>query len=398
MSGERKTAKGFAERLGGVSKMMTAFVILALLAAIALVFNTGSDKRYITADFQQVNSVYKGSDVKILGVPVGKVVSLTPRGDVVRVKISYDKKIRIPAGVKAVVVSPSIVGDRFIQLAPAYTSGPVLKDGGFLSLDHTAVPVELDAIYKSLDDLSLALGPKGANKDGSLSSLIDNTAKQFSGNGAQFNDTIRNFAKLSTTLSDNKDELFGSVREVSQFVSLLKANDSTVRSFNSSTAQVSTVLEGERKDLAGTLKALSLALVDVHSLVKENRGALKANIDNLTSISKVLARHQKDIQEVVVTAPTALSNVSLAYYAKFGTLNTRSNNGEFGAGSLKNPTSFLCGLLGETSKDGSVCPTLSGIVGALPPPPAAPALPRTAASSSVPSETHRSLREMLAVN
>ncbi|WP_332641784.1 MCE family protein, partial [Aeromicrobium sp.] len=283
---------GLAQRFAGISKVLTAFIVLVLLLAAALVLNQGDGKRYITVDFEQTNSVYKGSDVKILGVPVGRVEKLTPRGDVVRVKISYDGDVKLPNDVKAVVVSPSIVGDRFVQLAPAYSGGAVLKDNAFISIDRTAVPIELDAIYQSLDDLAVALGPKGANKDGALSSFISDSAKQLDGQGAQLNETIQNFGKLSKTLSNNKEELFGSLREVEEFVTLLRTNDATVRAFNDSTAKVSTVLEGEREDLAGTLKALSIALVNVNSLVKENRGALKDNIDNIGSLAALLAKHK----------------------------------------------------------------------------------------------------------
>ena len=195
------------------------------------------------------------------------------------------------------MVSPSIVGDRFIQLAPAYDGGAVLKNNAYLPIDRTAVPVELDQIYQSLDDLSVALGPEGANKEGSLSKLIDGTAAQLDGQGAQLNETIHNFGKLSTTLSNNKDELFGSLREVEEFVKLLKTNDSAVRSFNDSTAQVSTVLAGEREDLKETLRQLSLALVDVNSLVKENRGKLRSNIDNIASLAALLAKHEDELRE-----------------------------------------------------------------------------------------------------
>ncbi|MCW2752281.1 MAG: virulence factor Mce, partial [Aeromicrobium sp.] len=259
---------GLAQRFAGLSKLLVAVVALLLLAAVFLVVNNKDNKRYVTVDFEQTNSVYKGSDVKVLGVPIGKVDKLTPRGNVVRVRIAYDSKYRLPTDVKAVVVSPSIVGDRFVQFAPAYNGGAALKNDAFIPVDRTAVPVELDKIYQSLDDLSVALGPRGANKDGALSSVIDDTAKQLDGQGAQLNETLHNFGKLSTTLSNNKDELFGSLREVEDFVSLLKTNDSTVRGFNDSTARVSTVLAGERQDLGATLKALSLALVDVNGLVK----------------------------------------------------------------------------------------------------------------------------------
>jgi phospholipid/cholesterol/gamma-HCH transport system substrate-binding protein len=382
------------QRFAGFSKVLVAVVVVLLIAATLLFLNKGDGKRYITVDFEQTNSVYKGSDVKVLGVPVGRVESLTPRGDVVRVKISYDSKQKLPADVKAVVVSPSIVGDRFIQMAPAYDGGATLKDDAYLPVERTAVPVELDAIYQSLDDLSVALGPEGANDDGSLSRLVDGTAEQFRGQGAQVNETIRNFGKLSQTLSNNKDDLFGSLREVEEFVSLLKTNDTAVRSFNDSTAEVSTVLEGEREDLAATLEALGKALVDVNGLVKENRSALRGNVDNIASLANLLAKRKDELEQITVNAPSALSNVALAYNGRSGTLDTRTDFPDVLAGTLGDPAGLLCNLLGETPVDGVLCPTLDGLLDVVP-------KPRPAASSGGVIETDRfndSLAEMLAVN
>ena len=386
----------FIDRFAGLSKVLVGVVLVLLIAATLLFLNRGDGKKYVTVDFEQTNSVYRGSDVKILGVPVGKVESLTPRGDVVRVKISYDAKQRLPADVKAVVVSPSIVGDRFIQLAPAYDGGATLKDDAYLPVKRTAVPVELDAVYQSLDDLSVALGPKGANQDGSLSRLVDGTAEQFRGQGAQVNETIKNFGKLSTTLSNNKDELFGSLREVEQFVSLLKTNDSTVRAFNDSTAQVSTVLAGERTDLKGTLRALSLALVDVNALVKDNRGALRGNVDNLASLVNLLAKHKADLEEITVNAPSALSNVALAYNGRSGTLDTRADIPEVVGGVLDSPSTLLCNLLGETVDDKGLCSTLDDVVGGLGLGRAAPGAVPDAAIR--PERVNDSVADMLAVN
>jgi virulence factor Mce-like protein len=390
---------GIAQRFAGLSKLLVAVIVLLLLAALFLFVNNKDNKRYVTVDFEQTNSVYKGSDVKVLGVTVGKVDKLTPRGDVVRVRIAYDSKYRLPSNVKAVIVSPSIVGDRFVQFAPAYNGGAALKDNAFIPVSRTAVPVELDKIYQSLDDLSLALGPKGANKEGALSNVIDDTAKQLDGQGAQLNKTLHNFGKLSTTLSNNKEELFGSLRQVNDFVSVLKTNDTTVRNFNDSTAKVSTVLAGERKDLGATLKALSLALVDVNNLVKDNRGELKGNISNIASIAKVLAKHKEDLAGITVGAPTALSNIALAYNGKTGTLDTRADFPEVITSALTNPASLVCNLLGETTLDSNgLCSTLANLLPDLNA--KKPALPRVAAASgsSSPDHVNGSLRDMLAVN
>ena len=64
--------------------------------------------------------------------------------------------------------------------------------------------------YKSLDELAVALGPQGANSEGALSELISTTAENFEGQGEQFNQTIKDLGRLTGTLENNKDELFGS--------------------------------------------------------------------------------------------------------------------------------------------------------------------------------------------
>lgn len=360
----------FFSRFAGLTRILTVFVVLALIAAVLLVFTRNGLERHVTVDFTSTNSLYKGSDVRILGVPVGKVEKITAKGDRVQVQLSYSPDVRLPADVKAVIISPAIVGDRFVQLAPAYSGGAVLPDDARLGVDRSAVPVELDAIFKSLDDLSVALGPQGANQDGSLSSLIEDSARQLDGQGEQLHQTLTNFAKLSTTLSNNKDELFGSIREVEQFVQLLRRNDSSVRSFFNSTARVSNVLKGERNDLAKTLEFLSKALIDVRKLLKDNRTTLRNNVDNLQRLAALLARHDEDIAHTLKDAPVALGDLGLAGgSSKTGTLDARSDLGKTFGDILTNPgqlVGIICAQLGDPVPPvGQLCPTLSGLLDSL---------------------------------
>ena len=360
----------FFSRFAGLTRVLTVFVVLALIAAVLLVFTRNGIERHVTVDFTSTNSLYKGSDVRILGVPVGKVEKLTAKGDHVQATLSYSADVRLPADVKAVIISPAIVGDRFVQLAPAYSGGAVLQDDAKLGVDRSAVPVELDEIFKSLDDLSVALGPQGANKDGSFSSLIEDSARQLDGQGEQLHETLTNFARLSTTLSNNKDELFGSIREIEQFVQLLRRNDSSVRSFFDSTARVSNVLEGERDDLAKTLEFLSKALIDVRKLLKDNRTTLRHNIDNLQRLAELLARHDEDIAHTLHDAPVALGNLVLAGgSSKTGTLDARSDIGKTFGDILTNPgqlVGILCAQLGDPIPPvGELCPSLQGLLDSL---------------------------------
>ena len=353
-----------APRFAGLSKVLTAFVVLALLAAAFLLFTNEGREKTIVADFKVANSLYDENEVRIMGVPVGKVTEIQPIGDRVRVTLEYDGDIKLPADAKAVVISPSVVGDRFIQLGPAYTGGPVLPDNARLGLDRTAVPVELDDVFKSIDNLALALGPEGANKDGALSRLIGSTAEQFDGQGEQLAETLENFAKLSTTLDNNDEELFASIRELDEFNALLRRNDKSVRKFFDSTADVSEVLADEREDLVDTIAALQEALTEVRDFVRENRTAIRGNVDNLESIAALLADRSEEIDHLLAEAPTSLANLGLAGVGPG--VAARANLGEL----LENmsPITVICAALGQADPGGgALCPALEGIVGLIDP-------------------------------
>ena len=285
--------------------------------ALLVTFWPGSEKKYVTADFPRTVSLYEGSDVKILGVAVGKVETVVPAGTKVKVKFSYDSKYKVPADAKAAVISPSIVGDRFVQLTPAYTGGAVLEPNAKLGLDRTATPLELDEIFGSINDLDIALGPDGANKAapgkvGPLTRLLDSTARNFGGQGVQFNKTLKDLGAFTKTLADNKDELFSTLSQVEDFTKTLAKNDGTVRKFNDSLASGAELLAGERQDLAAVLKNLSIAMKQVRGFVHENRSSLTSNISGLNRISKTLVKRRDALDKILQYAPAALNNLYLA--------------------------------------------------------------------------------------
>ncbi len=137
----------------------------------------------------------------------------------------WESEHRVPADAKAVIVAPSIVADRYIQLTPAYKGGAIMADGAQIPLERTAVPLELDQIYRSLNDLSVALGPKGANDRGALSRLLAVSARNLNGQGAKLNQTITDVSTLTQTLAGNSNQLFTTIRQLQTFVSALAAND-----------------------------------------------------------------------------------------------------------------------------------------------------------------------------
>jgi phospholipid/cholesterol/gamma-HCH transport system substrate-binding protein len=384
--------------LGKINPLIAALLVVAVVAALLVVFWPGSDKKYVTASFPRTVSLYEGSEVKILGVAVGKVETVEPTGTNVTVKFYYEGDQKVPKDAKAAVVSPSIVGDRFIQLTPAYSGGAQLENNAKLGEDRTATPLELDEIFGSINNLTKALGPDGANKPvengvGPLTRLLDSTARNFGGQGAQFNTTLKNLGALTKTLADNKDELFGTLAQVEEFTKTLADNDGTVRRFNDSLAGGADLLADERQELAAVLKNLSIAMVQVRGFVHDNRGALTRNIAGLNRVSKVLVKRRTQLDQTLRYAPAALNNLYLAGNQKNGTLDTRNNANQFGSFLQENPVGALCALIGAAAK----CNDFNGALGASAPRSAPFSSGGAAAKPRVPEPIDRSLGGLVAV-
>jgi phospholipid/cholesterol/gamma-HCH transport system substrate-binding protein len=265
-----------------------------------------------------------------------------------------------------VIVPPSIVGDRYLQLTPVWRSGPVLGDGARIPESRTAVPVEYDQIVSSLNDLDVALGPKGANAKGALSRLVDVGAANLDGNGRRLHDTVGALSQLLGTLDDNRTGLVDVIGNLDRFTTTLASDDSGVRAVNRDLAQVATFLAGERGDIDTALRDLSVALGEVGTFVRGNRALLARNVKGLAEVTAVLARNQRALTEFLDDAPLALTNLDETYNAQHRTLDTRANLDQ-----LSNPGQALCQLLDGV---GVPCPDA---LKRLPSPPPLPGTPPT---------------------
>lgn len=295
-------------------RTLTGLVVLLLvLAGIALMRSGGTEDRTLTATFPRTTSLYVGAKVKVLGVPVGEVEEIKVVGTAVEVRISYDGDLSIPEDVHALIVPPSIVGDRFIQLAPAYEDGPTLPDGARLGLDRTGVPVELDDTYEALNEFAAGLGPDGANKDGALSRLVTATAQNLTGHGREFNTTIREFANAISTLAGSSGDISETVANLGDLTETLVGRDAELRRLVANLASVGAELNGQRDEISTSVVALEEALGSVAEFVEENRAELRETVTGLTDVTGVLTRRTKELTELLDIAPVGLTGLANIY-------------------------------------------------------------------------------------
>ena len=324
---------------------LVAVLGIALLVAGVLFVKPDHGTKTVSAEFSRAVSVYVGTDVRVLGVNVGRVTRVTPAGDHVRVDMEYDATVPLPADAKAVVVTPTLVSDRFVQLTPAYTGGEVLASGAIIALPDTGVPVELDRIYASLKDLSAALGPNGVNKDGSLDHLLANAADALDGKGKLANEMLVNLAAAAKTFGEGSGDLFSTVEQLARFTDTLATNDALVRTFITDLAGLSSQLAGERFEIQRAVAAVARAVGTVQVFVGKNRKALVTTIKQLTRVSGTIASERDSLSASLRTGPVAIGNLLLAFNNQTHSIGSRISI----QNSVADVDGLLCSLVQQSS-------------------------------------------------
>lgn len=325
---------------------VVGLVLLAALLASLLLIRGDTEPRTVTAHFPRAVSIFEGTDVRILGVNVGEVTAVVPEGNSVRVEMEYDAQYQVPADAKAVIVTPTLVADRFIQLTPVFRKGDrALADGADIALPDTGVPVELDRIYASLRDLSVALGPNGVNKDGTLDNVLRAGAENLAGKGELGNQMVRDLAAAATTFGNGSGELFATVRELAEFTEVLAGNDKLVRAFLKDLAGVSATLVTERTELELALAEVAKSVGTVQTFVKTHRKALATDVAKLTRVVKNIATEKDAIATALRAGPLGAGNLALAYNAQTKTVGARMGI----EGNIADVDGFLCSVVRQSN-------------------------------------------------
>ncbi|HEY2202886.1 MAG TPA: MCE family protein [Pseudonocardia sp.] len=315
-------------------------VAVVLIAVATVLLLSGSSEKRATAVFSQVVGLYPGDQVRVVGVPVGTVDAITPTAHGVRVELRYAADAPVPDGAQAFILAPTLVTSRFVQLSAARAGGPRLPDGAVIGLDRTAVPVEYDELKGQLDELTHALGPTGVNADGSLGRAVSSGARNLAGNGPALNRTVAQLAAAVGALSDGREDLFGTVRNLQTAVTALRGADDQVRGFTTQLGQLSGTLAGSSADLGRALEVVDSSVERIGGFVREHRDRLGADLDGLSSVTRNLAHNRQALADILQIAPSAVSNFQNVYDPFSGAI-----TGALAGTQLQDVNSVACSLL-----------------------------------------------------
>src|SRR6266540_2277087 len=106
-----------------------------------------------TVPFDEATQLAQESDVRISGVPVGKVksIELADNG-LADATIELDSRYApIPTHTRAMLRQKTLLGETFVELTPGSTNGPTLPEGGTLPKAQVAESVQLDEVFRTFN-------------------------------------------------------------------------------------------------------------------------------------------------------------------------------------------------------------------------------------------------------
>jgi phospholipid/cholesterol/gamma-HCH transport system substrate-binding protein len=328
----------------------TLVVIIALIAALVgyqlykkLTLNT------VVAYFPEALALYPGDRVQIMGVQVGKIESIEPAGDKMKVTFNYQNKYKVPANATATILNPSLVASRVIQLAPPYNGGPVMGDNAVIPIDRTQVPVEWDDLRNQISDIVTKLGPTPEQPKGPFGDVLESFANGLEGKGEQINTTFKALSDAVTALNEGRGDFFAVLKSLALFVNALHKSDQQLVSLNNNLATFTNSFSNSDQEVAKAVKDIDTLLTTARKFVNDNGSVLSKDINNLSEVTtQVLQPESRNgLETVLHVYPNLAANLQNIYHPTHGALVAIPTIASFA-----NPLQFICSAIQSGSRLG----------------------------------------------
>ena len=212
----------------------------------------------VTASFAQASQLATEADVRISGVPVGKVKAIEPDTETGRatVTIELDSKYApLPSDAQAILRQKTLLGETYVELTPGTDGARALQEGGELPEGNVSETVELDEILRTFEPKTRA----------AFQEWMQTQAVAIEGHGRDVNDALGNLGPFA--------------EDASELVDILNRQDAAVSQLISNTGVV--------------FEALT-----------ERDGQLRSLIENADRVFATTASRDRELQEAFIALPT----------------------------------------------------------------------------------------------
>lgn len=264
------------------------FVLLGIVVLTYFTFRVSKmggigEKGYnLVVSFDSAAGLEPKANVKMAGVPVGKVEEIELEGTRARLVLRIRDGVHIPVDSVVSIQTQGLLGEKYVEIYPGKETEKMLPPGGRVT--NTLAPANLDEIMRKVSQISEDV----KNFTGTLSATLGTEEGK-----KALSDIVRNIRETSevlrTVVAGNEERLNRILANIDTLSEDMKEISSTnkedLRVMISNLRSFSETLKTEAPGLARNLQKMG---EQVSGVVGENRENIRVSIENIKNASAKL--------------------------------------------------------------------------------------------------------------
>jgi phospholipid/cholesterol/gamma-HCH transport system substrate-binding protein len=281
--------------------LFTAVCLVFVFALVTVFGQFRFDSRATyNATFTNVSGLKGGNFVRIAGVEVGKVKSMTLHKDgTVNVEFSVDKNLVLTEGTRAAVRYENLIGDRYLSLEEGAGSVRKLQPGQTIPVARTSPALDVDALIGGFRPLFRALDADQVN------ALSGELLQVFQGQGGTISSVLTQTSALTSTLA-GRDQLIGQViTNLNTVLGTFAARDDQFSQGLDKLSQLAQGLADRKSDIATGTAYINSAAGSVADLLDVAREPIKEAVKQTDRVSGQIMSDHDYVDDLLKTLPDA---------------------------------------------------------------------------------------------
>lgn len=268
--------------IGGIS-------VAVIVAFLLVAFNTdrlpviGSGPEY-QADFAETAGLLPGNEVRIAGVRVGKVTSVTLQGAHVKV-LFRAKDVNIGDQSSASIQIKTLLGNKYLAIDPAGDkplTGPI-------PLERTVAPYDVVQAFQNLSTTVQDL-----NTD-QLAASLKTLSQTFENSPEEVRGSLDGLSRLSVTIASRNDKIEHLLGNTAKTTNLLAARNEDIDRILGDGTQLLDELRHREDAISRLLDGVRRLSHQLHGLIKDNEGQIGHTLRELDQITDLLQKHRDEL-------------------------------------------------------------------------------------------------------
>lgn len=290
--------------IGPAARRLAAFVLASLVLTWWIageIRGATPDGAYeVSATFEDVAGLRVGDDVRLAGIPIGRVRSIDVVDGAAVVGLAVDPEVRIAEDAVAAVRWRNLIGQRYVAIRPG-TSAAQLADGDEVA--RTDDVVDLGRLVNQLAPLARAVGPEQINR------ILEALVAAFDGNDDAFDSLVANVTALTDGLGQRTAVVQQLLDDGATVTDAIASRDEQIAAMISNLSAIASTVDATDQLLAQTVDELSRFTSSSASLLTRASGDLGAVLDLVATLTGTAVTDLDTIEEAIQTLPAMLDAV-----------------------------------------------------------------------------------------